>query len=435
MSLASSGITTAAVGNALGTTSRDVGTLCTSSLVNRWSLWKPINLNKQTGITLADIKANRCGLSPIALSYLKTSMYRYTGTKSVQTLATIKSQISQWTWNKPTGGSTSPYRLGDFRNYDADAIPCDSGWGGVTIKDTILSGNQNKGITDTDGSNAQYDWTVNESVYYFNNFAFSIDGTSSGYINAANSHMMPLTYVVGDGSITGEYWRIGVAVYIPYDTAGTSLGQWELFVSRGTMSSSKTAAYLLPDMSTNIAALREIYYCYNNKSVKSFTCIPVLVKNARVSYTAYNSTTMISHIPIESDTMIYAIPSGMQSFTLDVTATSTMPDIEGISEKAASGTFVLGTVAVGTTTNSPYYYPIQSIVVASTSAITAAKTCVLNFTYTTMSNGTQTTTTYNKTISIAKGATVTINGTTYYGTTLVTGPAASIASVTTFTVS
>ena len=76
--------------------------------------------------------------------------------------------------------------------------------------------------------------------------------------------------------------------------------------------------------------------------------------------------------------MIYAIPSGMQSFTLDVTATSTMPDIEGISEKAASGTFVLGTVAVGTTTNSPYYYPIQSIVVASTSAITAAKTCILN---------------------------------------------------------
>lgn len=434
MALGSTGITTAAVGAAIGSSSRDVGTLCSSSLVNRWSLWKPISYNTTSGITLDIIKQCKCGLSPVALSYLKTSMYRYTGTKSVQTLATIKGQISQWTWNKPTGSSTSPYRLGDFRNYNNNAIPCDSGWGGVSIKDTILSGNQNKGITDTDGSNPQYDWTVNESVYYFNNFAFSIDGTSSGYINGANSNMMPLTYVVGDGAISGEYWRIGVAVYIPYDTSGASLGQWELFVSRGTMSSSKTAAYLLPDMSTNIAALREIYYCYNNKSVKSFTCIPVLVKNARISYTAYNSTTMISHIPIESDTMIYAIPSGMQSFTLDVTATSTMPDIDGISEKASSGTFVLGTVQNGTTTGSPYYYPIQSIVVASTSAITAAKTCILNFTYTTMGNGTQNTTTYNKTISIAKGATVTINGKTYYGTTLATGPSASITNVTTFTV-
>ena len=53
MALETIKISTDLVGTTLGTSSRDVGTLCTHPAINMWSRYKPIKKNKVTGLTHA----------------------------------------------------------------------------------------------------------------------------------------------------------------------------------------------------------------------------------------------------------------------------------------------------------------------------------------------------------------------------------------------
>lgn len=97
MALSSSNISTNVVKSAIGAGSNDVGTLCTHPNINKWSKWKPVRSSKVDGLTVTDMENLSSGLS-------RTDMY------------TVK-------YLKPTGGATSPYRIGDFRNYNHAAIP------------------------------------------------------------------------------------------------------------------------------------------------------------------------------------------------------------------------------------------------------------------------------------------------------------------------
>lgn len=106
MALASTGITTSLVGTTLGTTNRNVGGLCSSTLVNPWSRWKPIISNVST-MTLAELKNKNYGL------------YILKANNPTNLMNQIKENDNiGFTYNKPTGGILSPYRLGDFRNYE-----------------------------------------------------------------------------------------------------------------------------------------------------------------------------------------------------------------------------------------------------------------------------------------------------------------------------
>lgn len=98
--LPNTGITTSMVASAIGASTNDVGTLCSHPNVNKWSRWKPISLAKITGITESDL-----------------SSVKYGFTIPSANAAGSDTLSASWTYNKPTGGSTSPYRLGDFRNY------------------------------------------------------------------------------------------------------------------------------------------------------------------------------------------------------------------------------------------------------------------------------------------------------------------------------
>ena len=75
------------VGDTLGTNSDDWGTLCTHPAVNMWSKWKPIRLNKVSGITVSDLASANYGLTPA----LTSSNYA--------DVAGVK-----WAYNKPRGG-------------------------------------------------------------------------------------------------------------------------------------------------------------------------------------------------------------------------------------------------------------------------------------------------------------------------------------------
>ena len=93
MALGTTNISTDLVGTTLGTSSRDVGTLCRHDNVNKWSRYKPVNgeyLHPTCGFIITSTTDQR----PNALrNYV-------------------------WSYDKPTGGQLSPFRLGDFRGYD-----------------------------------------------------------------------------------------------------------------------------------------------------------------------------------------------------------------------------------------------------------------------------------------------------------------------------
>ena len=111
MALGTTNITTTLVGQTIGVASRDVGTLCSSSLINKWSKYKPVRypVISTTGITnwWKAVDGN-CGLS--IPEYL-----------NIDNLVAAITNGAVWIYNKPTGGISSPYRFGDFRGYEHTA--------------------------------------------------------------------------------------------------------------------------------------------------------------------------------------------------------------------------------------------------------------------------------------------------------------------------
>lgn len=98
--LPTTGITTSMVAQAIGAGTNDVGSLCKHTNVNKWSKWKPVSLAKVTGLTESDLSSVKYGFTIPSANAAESD-----------TLS------ASWIYNKPAGGCASPYRLGDFRNY------------------------------------------------------------------------------------------------------------------------------------------------------------------------------------------------------------------------------------------------------------------------------------------------------------------------------
>ena len=147
MALPNTNISTTLVADTIGSGSNDVGTLCTHPNVNKWSKWKPVTSNKHTGMTAEDMAATQFGLSIPFFSNRADLISFYTSTPA-----------GTWPYAKPTGGASSPYRLGDFRNYEHGAsrfynvmIPNQEiGTGGVTVQ--LVPAFNSGGITWSDFS-------------------------------------------------------------------------------------------------------------------------------------------------------------------------------------------------------------------------------------------------------------------------------------------
>lgn len=105
MALPNTGITVSLVRNTLGENKNDVGQLCTSNKINKWSFYKPITSNKLI-LTDADFYAVNDGFT--AQSY----------NNAIDCWNAI---INGETWTHQT--AEAPYRLGDFRGYDHNANP------------------------------------------------------------------------------------------------------------------------------------------------------------------------------------------------------------------------------------------------------------------------------------------------------------------------
>lgn len=100
----------------IGNASGDLGTLCKSSTINKWSKHKPISSSILFDTSDSFFKVNNYGLSIPTFS----NIGNLTTTNTLVNY--LANNDTAWTYNKPTGGSNSPYRLGDFLNYYHGAL-------------------------------------------------------------------------------------------------------------------------------------------------------------------------------------------------------------------------------------------------------------------------------------------------------------------------
>lgn len=116
MILPNSNLSFSMVCRALGTYTSDLGRLCLSPNININSKHKPISYPKTSGLAEIDWKTANYGFQAnSATSWLFTTQF--------ETLLNQAKEENHWYYKKPQGGSNSPYRLGDFRGLNTDAIP------------------------------------------------------------------------------------------------------------------------------------------------------------------------------------------------------------------------------------------------------------------------------------------------------------------------
>lgn len=97
MALPNTGISTTLVGTTLVVATRNVGNLCRAESINKWSAHKPVRFNKEGGLTEEDFQSAKYGINPIDEAY-----------------------------ERPRGKNETynePFRLGDFRGYNHQALP------------------------------------------------------------------------------------------------------------------------------------------------------------------------------------------------------------------------------------------------------------------------------------------------------------------------
>ena len=192
MALPSTGISTSMVAQAIGEGSNDVGTLCKSTKINKWSKWKPISLAKITGLSESDIINANFGLYPQEATQIKN--YQWNGSN---TLAAIQ-QPPLWAYTKPTGGSTSPFRLGDFRNYNHSSLP--------PVKDVVDITISKQDVDEYNGSSKQ--------KYWYPSFKFG-SGTYDvvGSIDPNNSIPLYQFTMISGSVITDGNWRLCLGIF------------------------------------------------------------------------------------------------------------------------------------------------------------------------------------------------------------------------------
>lgn len=112
------------VKSVLGESSNDVATLCKSTKINKWSKNKPIKHNCLFKPTEAQKKEANYGISNIPYYRLLGNMAQDVingSMKNATNISTLDTRIEPWHYQQPIGGYASPYRLGDFDGYFANA--------------------------------------------------------------------------------------------------------------------------------------------------------------------------------------------------------------------------------------------------------------------------------------------------------------------------
>ena len=216
MALPITGITTTLVKNAIGSSSNNVGQLCTHSNVNKWSKYKPVrynsvNINRLTDNWWKAMDGN-CGLN----------IPNYSNMAAMFTA--LRNNTVMWDYLKPNGGATQPFRLADFGGYEHSAQPP---FVPLNLADTYYASTGTMGCALDLRVQSEYELTLADLGYTWNlgemYFGVAISKQGSSIFKYMTESA---TLVSGSGGgidvpLTGELGMYDV-VYFLAETAKTS---------------------------------------------------------------------------------------------------------------------------------------------------------------------------------------------------------------------
>lgn len=115
MALPSTGLSMSMVEREVGTYTNYLSSLCLSPNINPASKYKPVDFPTTSGITETQRKTTNYGLG---LTSTNTNLY----SNNLADLYNIATTTNDYYYHRPKGGSSSPYRLGDYRQYNHNAL-------------------------------------------------------------------------------------------------------------------------------------------------------------------------------------------------------------------------------------------------------------------------------------------------------------------------
>ena len=425
----------------------DIGMMCSSPKVNKWSLNKPFRWTKwgysidAAGDTekAAARKAVRQGLTAVEVSKILKSSVGYSEFES-STKDDGLAEVSEWTYDRPTGGASSPFRLPDFDGYEHDAVAPDGQWRMITFKDDTIDELINATIT-VEGSGYDFEMIPSTNSGLYSTFAMMFNQTSG--VEIGNTDKMEIS-ISDIASIDGNY-RIAMAVWIP--NFGES-GGWGFFASRMTIGQYMGGAgdnmrVLYPDFATNQLAMYYIKKYYTDTNTKSFLAVPLLVKDLQINYATINEKQHFYLRPVDVSNA-FCMPSGQKDVSVyfDIVSAADVKDAEVVKFLSPSGWYVAYKYdgnkvdAPGTTVDLNRHTLFVGSVRPIENDVKVTLTGMIRY-RTPNDPATELTDSLsfiNQTINA--GATTIINGVAYYGVTVVTRPELTMkeTDVTTFTV-
>lgn len=278
MALPNDKISTTLVANTLGTSSRDVGTLCTHQAINKWSKWKPVRFNTVAGLTEPQLQSTNYGLRAQDIPNIVVNSKQGGGTGTAMDYPLV------WTYAKPRGaGYNEPYRLGDFRNYNHIAVP--------TIKDV-------NDITITQKNIDDYFLGIDKTWYpsfKFGPQSFEQIGTTTANMEI---HLYMLEIIAGKNIQNGD-WRMGLAIWHPTEKQyyiASSPAPISSDLNAGTV---KTIFVSLFNQSTQVRNL-----LFDMKVGDTFQAIPFL------GYQLYKNNGINEFYFMSPNGMAYNFPEG-----------------------------------------------------------------------------------------------------------------------------
>lgn len=239
------------VSETVGLNSSDIGTLCSTALINKFAMWKPVRLAKRGDLTEADRRSVGFG---IAFGYIASAT-----SEAVNLLANLQTAVPappSWTYTRPRP-LIDPTRITDFLNSNNDKAP-----GYNHNAKAPMSGFTDITLFESEFGSAS-------KVYPFN---FKYGPASYQGVNDTSGIEIPITEL--NSAITDGTWRLALLIYFPQS------GKYKVAISAANSAISDTAHP--GDMMVRPANSGEVAALYNaawDAGVRELDAIPVLVKD------------------------------------------------------------------------------------------------------------------------------------------------------------
>lgn len=207
--------------NLFGEPSGDLATLCKSSKINVWAKYKPTDYNAAFTDNWSKGKDGNYGLN-----------------------ITVDNRVSSWSalvaeyskpnngysniYKRPSGGATSPYRLGDFRGYNHKAKPEISDYLAATnyIEDSPISLSVAYNAITVDGDQVSYKDVEVYKGLYFGYVITDMSGKTLKLIVTASTTSSYEVRIAARTLLAGNYRLYPMFCNVDYSTNHTLQGMY-----------------------------------------------------------------------------------------------------------------------------------------------------------------------------------------------------------------